>query len=194
MGMIAALPGRCVSLVRGWDLCRRRSSWGRIPRFTSPCHSLWTEMALCAVLRQTRRPPRQENRTHVVLITTYCFFCISPLKQLCAFPSSLSDCQTPTGWNCSGKRHGRALTLSSARAPFICKFVCFCKSDTNNNRAAACFWVNLLYGLILGHQENGLEVLVCGLYWTQWDKRARKTWSSSPHRRHTKTNIVMPPV
>uniref|UniRef100_A0A673H2F3 Tomoregulin-2-like n=1 Tax=Sinocyclocheilus rhinocerous TaxID=307959 RepID=A0A673H2F3_9TELE len=58
-------------------------------------------MALCAVLRQTRRP-RQENLTHVVLITIYCFFCILPVKQLCAFPSSLSDCQTPTGWNCSG--------------------------------------------------------------------------------------------
>uniref|UniRef100_A0A671T911 Tomoregulin-2-like n=1 Tax=Sinocyclocheilus anshuiensis TaxID=1608454 RepID=A0A671T911_9TELE len=45
--------------------------------------------------------PRHENRTHVVLITTYCFFCILPVKELCAFPSSLSDCQTPTGWNCS---------------------------------------------------------------------------------------------
>ncbi len=114
MGIIAALPGRCVSLLRGWDLCRLHSSWDRIPRFMSPCHSRWTEMALCAVLRQTRRP-RQENRTHVVLITTYCFFCILPVKQLCAFPSSLSDCQTPTGWNCSGKRpqHAARLTLSA---------------------------------------------------------------------------------
>lgn len=25
-----------------------------------------------------------------------------PVK-LAAFPTSLSDCQTPTGWNCSGK-------------------------------------------------------------------------------------------
>ncbi len=48
-------------------------------------------------------------------------FCILPVKQLCAFPSSLSDCQTPTGWNCSGKRphHAALLTLSSARAPYL---------------------------------------------------------------------------
>ncbi|XP_051568358.1 tomoregulin-2-like [Myxocyprinus asiaticus] len=58
-------------------------------------------MALCAEVRQTRRP-LQGKWTHLVLITTYCFFCVLPLKQLCAFPSSLSDCQTPTGWNCSG--------------------------------------------------------------------------------------------
>lgn len=26
--------------------------------------------------------------------------------KLAAFPTSLSDCQTPTGWNCSGKHRG----------------------------------------------------------------------------------------
>ena len=30
-----------------------------------------------------------------------------PVK-LAAFPTSLSDCQTPTGWNCSGKSRIRA--------------------------------------------------------------------------------------
>lgn len=31
-----------------------------------------------------------------------------PVK-LAAFPTSLSDCQTPTGWNCSGKSRSSAL-------------------------------------------------------------------------------------
>ncbi|XP_028291873.1 tomoregulin-2-like [Gouania willdenowi] len=35
-------------------------------------------------------------------ITLVSFLATLPVEQLRAFPSSLSDCQTPTGWNCSG--------------------------------------------------------------------------------------------
>ncbi|XP_061698243.1 tomoregulin-2-like [Syngnathoides biaculeatus] len=35
-------------------------------------------------------------------ITLLSFLATLPVEQLRAFPSSLSDCQTPTGWNCSG--------------------------------------------------------------------------------------------
>lgn len=38
-------------------------------------------------------------------ITLVSFLATLPVEQLRAFPSSLSDCQTPTGWNCSGKSH-----------------------------------------------------------------------------------------
>ncbi|XP_063068023.1 tomoregulin-2-like [Engraulis encrasicolus] len=38
-----------------------------------------------------------------VLIAALFLLTVLPVRQLCfAFPSSLSDCQTPTGWNCSG--------------------------------------------------------------------------------------------
>lgn len=36
------------------------------------------------------------------------FLATLPVEQLRAFPSSLSDCQTPTGWNCSGEESVRA--------------------------------------------------------------------------------------
>lgn len=36
-------------------------------------------------------------------ITLVSFLATLPVEQLRAFPSSLSDCQTPTGWNCSGE-------------------------------------------------------------------------------------------
>ncbi|CAL8372075.1 unnamed protein product [Arctogadus glacialis] len=38
-----------------------------------------------------------------VWITLVSVLASLPVEQLCAFPSSLSDCQTPTGWNCSGR-------------------------------------------------------------------------------------------
>uniref|UniRef100_A0A667YS97 Transmembrane protein with EGF-like and two follistatin-like domains 2a n=1 Tax=Myripristis murdjan TaxID=586833 RepID=A0A667YS97_9TELE len=37
-----------------------------------------------------------------VWIALVSFLATLPVEQLRAFPSSLSDCQTPTGWNCSG--------------------------------------------------------------------------------------------
>lgn len=36
------------------------------------------------------------------MIAVLSILTVLPVRQLCAFPSSLSDCQTPTGWNCSG--------------------------------------------------------------------------------------------
>ncbi|KAM3835918.1 tomoregulin-2a [Diretmus argenteus] len=47
---------------------------------------------------------RQWSRTvgGWVWITLVSFLATLPVEQLRAFPSSLSDCQTPTGWNCSG--------------------------------------------------------------------------------------------
>ncbi|KAK5607754.1 hypothetical protein CRENBAI_012561 [Crenichthys baileyi] len=36
-----------------------------------------------------------------IRITIVSFLATLPVEQLRAFPSSLSDCQTPTGWNCS---------------------------------------------------------------------------------------------
>ena len=44
-------------------------------------------------------------------ITLVSFLATLPVEQLRAFPSSLSDCQTPTGWNCSGE----SATMSLSR-------------------------------------------------------------------------------
>ncbi|KAJ8410614.1 hypothetical protein AAFF_G00195180 [Aldrovandia affinis] len=56
-----------------------------------------------AALQQPTRP-QQWSRTlgDWVLIAVVSFLATLPVQQLRAFPSSLSDCQTPTGWNCSG--------------------------------------------------------------------------------------------
>ncbi|KTG38222.1 hypothetical protein cypCar_00005398, partial [Cyprinus carpio] len=50
------------------------------------------------------RSPHQWSRIvgHWVWIAVLSFLATFPVQQLGAFPSSLSDCQTPTGWNCSG--------------------------------------------------------------------------------------------
>ncbi|XP_014344595.1 tomoregulin-2a isoform X2 [Latimeria chalumnae] len=40
-----------------------------------------------------------------------------PVK-LSAYPTSLSDCQTPTGWNCSGKQHLPCLSIGQQRFAF----------------------------------------------------------------------------
>ncbi|MGH0128703.1 UNVERIFIED_CONTAM: hypothetical protein FKN15_035829 [Acipenser sinensis] len=47
---------------------------------------------------------RQRSRTlsEWLLIAMVTFVVTLPVQQLRAFPTSLSDCQTPTGWNCSG--------------------------------------------------------------------------------------------
>ncbi|KAG7463786.1 hypothetical protein MATL_G00180350 [Megalops atlanticus] len=56
-----------------------------------------------AGLQELRRP-QQWSRTlgDWVLVAVVSFLATLPVQQLRAFPSSLSDCQTPTGWNCSG--------------------------------------------------------------------------------------------
>ncbi|NP_001090692.1 tomoregulin-2 [Xenopus tropicalis] len=41
------------------------------------------------------------NRVSSVILPTLILIIAWPVK-LAAFPTSLSDCQTPTGWNCSG--------------------------------------------------------------------------------------------
>lgn len=51
-------------------------------------------------------------------ITLVSFLATLPVEQLRAFPSSLSDCQTPTGWNCSGESHVKEGTVAS-------RFLCF---------------------------------------------------------------------
>ncbi|XP_048091147.1 tomoregulin-2 isoform X1 [Alosa alosa] len=60
-------------------------------------------MAVAAVCPDQRRL-QSCHRTwgEGVLIAVLCLLTVLPVRQLCAFPSSLSDCQTPTGWNCSG--------------------------------------------------------------------------------------------
>lgn len=61
-------------------------------------------MAVAAVCPDQRRL-QSCHRTwgEIVLIAVLSILTVLPVRQLCAFPSSLSDCQTPTGWNCSGK-------------------------------------------------------------------------------------------
>ncbi|TNN23016.1 Tomoregulin-2 [Liparis tanakae] len=60
-------------------------------------------------LEEPRRP-RQWGATAGgwFRITLVSFLATLPVEQLRAFPSSLSDCQTPTGWNCSGESHSVA--------------------------------------------------------------------------------------
>ncbi|KAL0964082.1 hypothetical protein UPYG_G00318160 [Umbra pygmaea] len=56
-----------------------------------------------AALQEPRRPHQWSLAVgDRVWITVVSFLATLPVEQLCAFPSSLSDCQTPTGWNCSG--------------------------------------------------------------------------------------------
>ena len=54
-------------------------------------------------------------------ITLVSFLATLPVEQLRAFPSSLSDCQTPTGWNCSGEsyRAGSQELQSRSRLLFV---------------------------------------------------------------------------
>ncbi|CDQ62984.1 unnamed protein product [Oncorhynchus mykiss] len=61
-------------------------------------------LSVAAAALQEPRRPHQWSRTvgDWVWITVVSFLATLPVEQLCAFPSSLSDCQTPTGWNCSG--------------------------------------------------------------------------------------------
>lgn len=59
-------------------------------------------------------------------ITLVSFLASLPVEQLRAFPSSLSDCQTPTGWNCSGEN----LPHSKTRHTFT--FVCVPRLDARS--------------------------------------------------------------
>ncbi|KAG7467487.1 hypothetical protein MATL_G00154440 [Megalops atlanticus] len=61
-------------------------------------------MGFSAAASQQPTRPQQWSRTlgDWVFIAVVSFLATLPVQQLRAFPSSLSDCQTPTGWNCSG--------------------------------------------------------------------------------------------
>ncbi|CAL8340943.1 unnamed protein product [Boreogadus saida] len=64
-------------------------------------------MGLLTAAESPPREPRALRRWRRtagswVWITLVSVLASLPVEQLCAFPSSLSDCQTPTGWNCSG--------------------------------------------------------------------------------------------
>ncbi|XP_019728464.1 tomoregulin-2 isoform X1 [Hippocampus comes] len=80
-------------------------------------------------------------------ITLLSFLATLPVEQLRAFPSSLSDCQTPTGWNCSGfDERDTDLFLCDTNT---CKFdaeclrignmvTCICDFKCNNDYAPVC--------------------------------------------------------
>uniref|UniRef100_A0A674B2W8 Transmembrane protein with EGF-like and two follistatin-like domains 2a n=1 Tax=Salmo trutta TaxID=8032 RepID=A0A674B2W8_SALTR len=82
-----------------------------------------------------------------VWITVVSFLATLPVEQLCAFPSSLSDCQTPTGWNCSGfDDRDTDLFLCDTNT---CKFdgeclrigetvTCICNFKCNNDYVPVC--------------------------------------------------------
>ncbi|KAM9486415.1 tomoregulin-2a isoform 1-T1 [Clarias gariepinus] len=77
-----------------------------------------------------------------------------PVQRLRAFPSSLSDCQTPTGWNCSGDDdRDTDLFLCDTNT---CKFdgeclrigdiiTCICDFKCNNDYAPVCGSNNKFY-------------------------------------------------
>ncbi|CDQ57271.1 unnamed protein product [Oncorhynchus mykiss] len=95
------------------------------------------------------RRPKQWSRTvgDWVWITVVSFLATLPVEQLCAFPSSLSDCQTPTGWNCSGfDDRDTDLFLCDTNT---CKFdgeclrigetvTCICNFKCNNDYVPVC--------------------------------------------------------
>ncbi|KAI1899408.1 hypothetical protein AGOR_G00061470 [Albula goreensis] len=101
-----------------------------------------------AALEQPTRP-QQWSRTlgDWVLIAVVSFLATLPVQQLRAFPSSLSDCQTPTGWNCSGfDDRDTDLFLCATNT---CKFdgeclrigdtvTCICDFKCNNDYVPVC--------------------------------------------------------
>lgn len=74
-------------------------------------------MGLCMTAQAQLEAPRRLRQWSGTAgswlrITLVSFLATLPVEQLRAFPSSLSDCQTPTGWNCSGESHdGRVVVF-----------------------------------------------------------------------------------
>lgn len=71
-------------------------------------------MGLCVAAQAPLEEPRRLRQWSGTAggwlrITLVSFLATLPVEQLRAFPSSLSDCQTPTGWNCSGESLGRVV-------------------------------------------------------------------------------------
>ncbi|XP_063070381.1 tomoregulin-2a isoform X2 [Engraulis encrasicolus] len=84
-----------------------------------------------------------------VWITVISFFAALPVQELRAFPSSLSDCQTPTGWNCSGYEDTDLDTDLFLCDTNTCKFdgeclrigdiiTCICDFKCSNDYAPVC--------------------------------------------------------
>ncbi|XP_014019386.1 tomoregulin-2a [Salmo salar] len=106
-------------------------------------------LSVAAAALQEPRRPHQWSRTvgDWVWITVVSFLATLPVEQLCAFPSSLSDCQTPTGWNCSGfDDRDTDLFLCDTNT---CKFdgeclrigetvTCICNFKCNNDYVPVC--------------------------------------------------------
>ena len=72
------------------------------------------DMGLCVAAQAPLEEPRRLRQWSGTAggwlrITLVSFLATLPVEQLRAFPSSLSDCQTPTGWNCSGESLGRVV-------------------------------------------------------------------------------------
>ncbi|KAF3842854.1 hypothetical protein F7725_001703 [Dissostichus mawsoni] len=105
-------------------------------------------VAAQAPLSEPRRPRQWSGTAGGWLrITLVSFLATLPVEQLRAFPSSLSDCQTPTGWNCSGfDDRDTDLFLCDTNT---CKFdgeclrignmvTCICDFKCNNDYAPVC--------------------------------------------------------
>ncbi|XP_076118983.1 tomoregulin-2-like [Alosa pseudoharengus] len=108
-------------------------------------------MGLSAAAPQDPRRPQQWSRVmgEWIWITIISFFAAIPVQQLRAFPSSLSDCQTPTGWNCSGYEDTDPDTDLFLCDTNSCKFdgeclrigdiiTCICDFKCNNDYAPVC--------------------------------------------------------
>ncbi|XP_039883577.1 tomoregulin-2a [Simochromis diagramma] len=105
-------------------------------------------VAAQAPLEEPRRLSRWSGTAGGWLrITLVSFLATLPVEQLRAFPSSLSDCQTPTGWNCSGSDdRDTDLFLCDTNT---CKFdgeclrignmvTCICDFKCNNDYVPVC--------------------------------------------------------
>ncbi|KAK1165847.1 tomoregulin-2-like isoform X1 [Acipenser oxyrinchus oxyrinchus] len=111
----------------------------------------WFEMRFSKSAAAVPEPyhGRQRSRTlsEWVLIAMVTFVVTLPVQQLRAFPTSLSDCQTPTGWNCSGfDERDNDLFLCDTNT---CKFdgeclqigetvTCVCEFKCNNDYVPVC--------------------------------------------------------
>ncbi|XP_031440232.1 tomoregulin-2a isoform X1 [Clupea harengus] len=108
-------------------------------------------MGLSAAAPHEPRRPQQWSRImgEWIWITVISFFAALPVQELRAFPSSLSDCQTPTGWNCSGYEDTDQETDLFLCDTNTCKFdgeclrigdiiTCICDFKCNNDYVPVC--------------------------------------------------------
>ncbi|XP_017326099.1 tomoregulin-2a isoform X1 [Ictalurus punctatus] len=109
-----------------------------------------------AAVSATAEPRRSWSRAarDWLWVAVVSFLATFPVQRLRAFPSSLSDCQTPTGWNCSGDDdRDTDLFLCDTNT---CKFdgeclrigdiiTCICDFKCNNDYAPVCGSNNKFY-------------------------------------------------